>query len=331
MNIFLVPYTLSRHFMVGLVCAGAAILAWWLTLTLTVTHQTWDPKWDGTLFFGIIASVVTAASVLAEGTLRRNPWYKRVFFTGIAFAGTFGMIVLTQAVMRMLRGALLSPDNADITLTTLRFRILDWAVTGLVTGMIPIPIRRFKGFFAQLAGGLAAGLGGAATWHFAGYPLFDFLTNTDLYFASAAGATMFGFLYGTLTWGVPDELYAGWLRVVTETRHGRRIPVDTHGTTTRERFVGHFPRGLDLFLPANDGVMELHVSVLHAPNRTYRARGLTLQPTVIRRFLERVDIRYDARRPFPLEAPLRSGDRIVLGPPGNQTVVEFVMLPREEQ
>jgi hypothetical protein len=190
-------------------------------------------------------------------------------------------------------------------------------------------VRRFRGGLAHLFGGVLAGLVGALVWYVAGNP--GWPVGKDLFLAGAFGATAFGFTFGLFTWGVPEELYTGWMRVLTVTRHARRIPINGADGQPRERFVGHFPRGLDLFLPATDGVMELHVSVLVNRRGEFRARGLTLQPTSVRRFLERVDLSYDRTRPAPLETRLASGDRLVMGPKGHETVVEFVMLPREER
>jgi len=94
--------------------------------------------------------------------------------------------------------------------------------------------------------------------------------------------------------------------------------------------VGHFPRGLDLYLPADQAVAELHISFIVDGNSRYAVRGLSIQPTQVKRFLERVDLRYDPRRPAPLETELKMEDRILLGP-GGETVVEFIMLPKEER
>ena len=55
--------------------------------------------------------------------------------------------------------------------------------------------------------------------------------------------------------------------------------------------------------------MEVHLSVAVDKDRAYRARGLSLQPTRVRRFLERVDLRYDPQRPAPLETRLSGGGR----------------------
>ena len=101
--------------------------------------------------------------------------------------------------------------------------------------------------------------------------------------------------------------------------------------------MGHFPRGLDLFVPIDDAfplesqVQELHLSLAVDSEQRYVARGLHLVPTIVRRFLERVDLRYDATRPAPLETRITSGDRIVLGQGREATELEFLMLPREER
>jgi hypothetical protein len=94
--------------------------------------------------------------------------------------------------------------------------------------------------------------------------------------------------------------------------------------------VGHFPRGLDLFLPVEEGVLEMHLSVTVDAKRRFTARGLSLYPTQVVRFLERVDLRYDPRRPAPLETELSSGDRIRIGDGTVESELEFLLLPREE-
>ena len=75
--------------------------------------------------------------------------------------------------------------------------------------------------------------------------------------------------------------------------------------------------------------MEMHLSVAVDEKQRYSARGLSLQPTRVKRFLERINLSYDARRPTPLQTRLSSGDRIELGDDG--TEVEFIMLPKEER
>lgn len=334
MNIFLIPYTWMRHFSVAFVCAGAGLVAWWIVLTISVIHPPWTVAWDGAVYLGALAAFSGGASVLAESSLRRDGVFRRAGRTLLAAFLCGVLAVIGYWIWHGAVGKVLFGDNAselaDPTLVSLRYRLPAWAMVGMATAIGPILLRRFSGFFTHLGAGLAAGLAGGATWFVLGFPPFE-LTWDDLYLAGAGGALVFGGTFGLLAWGVPDNLYAGWVRVVSETRHGRRIPVDGKDGGARERYVGHFPRGLDLFLPAEEGVMELHVSFLVDRNQRYRMRGLTLQPTLVRRFLERIDLRYDARRPAPLETKLSSGDRVVLGPPNNPTVVEFLMLPREER
>ena len=110
-----------------------------------------------------------------------------------------------------------------------------------------------------------------------------------------------------------------------------RIPVDAEDGAPTERFVGHFTRGLDLFLPGEDGVMEMHLSVVVNEKQQYSARGLSLQPTRVKRFLEKINLRYDPRRPAPLATKINSGDRIELGEGQHLAELEFLMLPKEER
>ncbi|MFZ5480779.1 MAG: hypothetical protein ACOZNI_28725 [Myxococcota bacterium] len=335
MNIFLIPYTWMRHVSVALVCAAAGLFAWWLVLAWAVLLPFWTIAWDGCVYLAALCAFVGGASTLCEASLRRESIVKRVLKTAgsgmvsgmLAIAGYWswhkigGPVILSDAS---------AADLAEPTLVSLRYRLAAFALAGTQAGVGPLVFRRFKGFFAHVGAGLVAGLAAGAAWYAWGYSKFIF-GFSDLYLASAVGALVFGGVFGLFAWGIPDSLYAGWVRVVSETRHGRRIPVDAPDGSPRERFVGHFPRGLDLFLPADEGVMELHVSLMVNRRQEYRGRGLTLQPTLVRRFLERIDLRYDARRPAPLETKLSSGDRFVLGDPKDPTVLEFVMLPREER
>ncbi|MDP2312163.1 MAG: hypothetical protein Q8P41_04605 [Pseudomonadota bacterium] len=335
MNIFLIPYTWMRHVSVALVCAGATLLAWWLVLAVAVLFPVWTVEWDGAMYITALCVAVAGASTLAEASLRREPLWKRILRTcgSATISGILAMAgywswhgMMGPLIFDDVAGA----DLVEPTLISLRYRVAGFLFAGVYAGVGPLVFRKGAGFFAHMGAGAAAGLMAGATWYVLGYPK-SFIGLSDLYLASAGGALAFGSTFGLLAWGIPDSLYAGWMRIVSETRHGRRIPIDAPDGGARERFLGHFPRGLDLFLPAEDGVMELHISVMVTRKQEYRARGLTLKPTLVRRFLERIDLRYDARRPAPLETKLSSGDRLLLGPPNDPTVIEFIMLPREER
>jgi hypothetical protein len=241
---------------------------------------------------------------------------------------------------------------SDASLVSLRYRLAMWLSAGLASGASawlvrmlhktlanrwsvgldvgwvrrPIGIVQFLGELVYHVGGGAAGaMLGAAVWHSFGHysALFG-----NLYLAGAAGALVWGLTHGLLCWGLPDDLYAGWVRVLSWDRYGVRIPLDSQAGTV-ERFVGHFPRGLDLYLPVERGVAELHASFLADDQQRYSVRGLSVSPTVTRRFLEKIDLRYDARRPAPFETELKMEDRVNLGEKG-QATVEFLLLPREE-
>lgn len=339
MNIFLIPYTWMRHFAVALVTASAALVGWWLVL-LWVTQVTpsWSVRWDGAWYLTVLVFLTAATSLYAESSLRRSSVFVRV---GRALGG--GLLSAAQAFFcYWLWTDILGPpllglfwdeaavDLAEPTLVSLRYRLGVYVFAGLSAATGPVVFRRLSGFFSHFAAGIAAGLVAVSVWYILSLPRLTY-GYSDLYLAGAASAMAFGGTFGFFAWGIPESFYAGWLRVVTPNRFGRRIPIDAHDGTPRERFVGHFPRGLDLFLPSDEGVMELHVSVMVTADQSYRLRGLTLKPTVVKRLLERIDLRYDPRRPAPLQTPLQSGDRIFLGPPENQTVVEFLMLPREER
>lgn len=333
-NIFLIPYTWLRHLSMALWCAAAGLLAWWGALTWVVwVGPTWQPEYDGPILMCLVSGAVAFASVLGEGNLRRLPLLSRAWRVALATVLAVGFTAIWYTLWHTFGHALLfsSPDAAsdaaDPSLVSLRFRLGAFAMGGLSCGIGPLIVRRGQNMVSHLGGGMAAGVAAGLVWH-----LFNFTVNTDLYTAGAMLAMTWGFVYGLLVWPIPDSLYVGWLRVLTWNRFGRRIPIDAQDGSPKERFVGHFPRGLDLFQPVEDGVMELHLSVAVDSKQRYKARGLSLAPTSVRRLLERIDLRYDPRRPAPLETRLSSGDRIRMSTQGGGfSEVEFVMLPKEEQ
>lgn len=363
MNIYLIPYTWMRHFAVAIFTAGICLVVWWLVLAFVVVIKPpWDIYWDGAVFLGMISAVTAGSSQLAETSLRRLPPQWRFLRTGGAIVVTLltsmlsyllwseligpavvkGLISILGPTLELLRARVLGGEGkledlrevaenaADSSLVSLRYRLGVWAMVGLNTGLWAAVFRKGSGMLSHLGAGLLAGIAGGMVWFVVGYANFALGTNS-LYLASALGAMTFGGIFGLFAWGIPNDLYAGWLRVVTETRFGRRIPIDAKGVDSKERFVGHYPRGLDLYLPADEGVMEMHVSVLVDDQQQYHLRGLTIAPTRLERLLERVNLRYDPTLPAPKEVELQSGDRILLGAPGQHTVLEFLMLPREEQ
>lgn len=335
MNIFLIPYTWWRHLQVATMTGGFALAAWWMVLSwFCWLGPFWTIEWDGALFLTTVATAIAVASVLAESTLRREPLRWRISRTMLAAGLSGGLAFVWYWLWTMVSAPVifgdLPNDVGEASLVSLRFRIGAFAMTGLSAAVGPAVVRKGRALVTHLVAGLAAGFGGAAVWHFCNYPLYSIFG--DLYLSSGLSALAMGLTFGLLGWGIPDELYAGWLRVLSPTRFGYRIPVDAMDRSPKERFVGHFPRGLDMWLPVDDGVLELHLSVYVDAKQRYRARGLTLKSTVVRRFLERIDIRYDPRRPAPLETRLSSGDRVTLGDEKvASTTVEFLMLPREER
>jgi hypothetical protein len=337
MNIFLLPYTWARHLAMGLWCGGAGLLAWWSVLTLVVWFNAdWPPNWDGPVLMCAIAGAVSVASILGESLLRRLPIWKVATMVGIASAVSVGFTLLwvslwvhllAPVVFGALAGGAHAEDAGDPTLVSLTYRLGAFAMGGLSSGTAALVVRRFVEPVSHLFGGVASGLLGGLVWYIL---CTSGAFYQDLYIAGAGLGLTWGLCFGLLTWSIPDDLYAGWVRVMTGGRYGRRIPIDALDGGPKERFVGHFPRGLDLFLPVEEGVLEMHLSVTVDAKRRFTARGLSLYPIQVLRFLERVDLRYDPRRPAPLETELSSGDRIRIGDGTVESELEFLLLPREE-
>ena len=367
MNIYLIPYTSWRHLVLGFFLSGVALATWWVVLTLIVVVGPflyenfgfiWKQYMEGPMFIGSLAVVLSSSSLLVEGSLRRRALRWRSMLTAMAGGITLGGFMLTYPIIQytlpLFTGEVGDLLVADSNLVTLRFRLLLWLSGGFWSGLGPLLVRRFhhqtarrfrwgrdgdfvpplptwpewlNQVFAHVGGAMVAAALGAVAWHVPGH---DSRIAGDLYLASALGPFVWGFFYGSLVWPIPDDLYVGWVRVLSAERYGQRIPVPHPDGSPSERFVGHFPRGLDLYLPAEQGVAELHVSFVVDERSRYAVRGLSVEPTLVRRFLERVDLRYDRRRPAPLETQLAMEDRVLIGPK-QDTVVEFIMLPKEER
>lgn len=335
MNIFLVPYTPMRHLSVALVIGGATLLVWW-ALVVWAVHLgpalgiLWKPGIEGAVYLASMAMVIAFSSILAEGSLRRRRLLFRIPVAMLASLSACSITLGSFAVFSLGTPLLVAEPMdalvAEPSLVTLRYRLPMWAAAGFASGVGPWLMRLGHGFFAHIFGGIASGMIGAAVWHGLAYH-----GPQDLYLASALGPLAWGMSHGLLVWGIPAELYAGWVRVLSGRRAGLRIPIDGRDGGFRERFVGHYPRGLDLYLPVRDGVTELHLSFVVDGDRNYAVRGLSQAPTVVRRLLERIDIRYDARRPAPLETELQAQDRVLLSTDHGQTEIEFVLLPKEER
>lgn len=330
-NIFLIPYTWYRHLAMGFWCAAWGLMIWAVVLTVFVKlSMGWHPSMDGSILICALAGGIAFASIAGEAVLRRRSVFASSWrlllatsvSVGLAFAGYW---FWTEVFNRLAYSDQSALDAVEPSLVSLRYRIGVFGLAGLASGLGPLLLRKFHGWFNHLVGGTTAGLAGGIAWHLLNYQGL----GSDLFYAGAGLGLVWGFVHGLLCWGLPDELYAGWLRVMSWNRHSRRIPIDAMDGAPSERFVGHFTRGLDLFLPAEDQVLEMHLSVAVDEEQRYSARGLSLQPTRVRRFLERINLSYDARRPTPLQTKLTSGDRIELGDGG--TELEFIMLPKEEQ
>ncbi len=367
MNIYLIPYTPGRHMTMGYVLSGVVLVYWWLLLLFLVQGQVllyeragfmFQQYMEGVMFLGGTATVLSAGSLLLEGSLRRRRFRWRLGLAGMAGGITLVGYLLTYPMWQYMLPLFTGADGdllvADSNLVTLRYRLGLWLLAGFWCGIGPFLVRRFhhavshrfgvmkdaayvpdlpswlewaNQLFSHVGGAIVAASFGAAIWHLFGH---DSRIAGDLYWASALGPMVWGFLYGVLVWPIPDDLYAGWVRVLSAERYGLRIPIPHADGSPAERFVGHFPRGLDMYLPAEQAVAELHVSFVVDGKSRYAVRGLSIQPTLVKRFLERVDLRYDVRRPAPLETELKMEDRILLGENG-ETVLEFIMLPKEER
>jgi len=326
------------------------------------------PQAEGTILFSLMACGIASTHIVAEGGLRRRALLWKVVlpfiagFFALLFTGLFvlgielGTSYLVAAIDEPLGTVYWDPHTA-----TLRHRIAEWLLAGTVVGVMTLLARGIYRWLGPLmamipkesvpkilrsiiempedppkvtiwmvidhvVAGPASAMVGAAVWH-----LFAHVFIKDMYLASALGFTAWGATFGLLAWGVPSELYAGWIRVLSSHRFGHRIPIDTPAGGPVERVLGHYPRGLDLWVGAEHGVAELHASFVVDHSGGYAVRGLSQQPMSLKRSLESIDLAYEPSSPVPLETDLRMEDRVVIGPKNNHTLVEFILLPKEER
>lgn len=333
MNINLVPYTWVRHFTVAIVGSAAVVVAWWLLLVWAVEvgpsiGLLWASWAEILVYFALFSFVIGFVTVFTEGALEKNSVTGR--WLSSLISGVLSAIMVTIGVSIFRFGLpFVLPDSlsilvSDPSFVSLRFGLLYWVVAGVGTSLGPLAVHRGKGAAAHLFSGLTAGLLASAIWHLCAYNIFQ-----DLFAASLAGPMVWVFAFSSLYRGVPDSLYTGWIRVLTGPRAGRRIPIDSPHHASSERFVGHYPRGLDLHLGAEIGVSELHASFVKKSNGHYTVRGLSQASTVLKRPLESIELRYDVRKPAPLEAELQMEDRLLLSGNKQTTEIEFILLPRE--
>jgi hypothetical protein len=300
----------------------------------------WSPDFDGFFWLCPLVLASSGGSIFLEGSLRRAPlrWRILKFLTsvGSAFALFYFLFLIYDATIGPIFYMIFDivkeeSNNIDLTdphKIVFQHQLGLFLVAGFCTTFGTLIVRKWKGMFHvgnHIIGGLLAGLSAGTVWMF--FLNFSPSTGVHLYLSGAFSSLTFGFVFGLSAWTIPDELYAGWLRVMSPSRFAHRVPIDATEGGTKERFVGSYANGLDLYLPQGEGVMELHVSAYVEEGQNYIIRGLSQQSTVIKRSMETVQLHYNPQSPQPSETQLYSEDLIYMGSGG---VLEFIMLPREE-
>lgn len=344
----LIPFLPFRHLVSALMGGAGALVAWGMAL---VALDAWRHARysagsevavtaEGAWWLAAVAAGAAGTALAVEGRFERTPPGRRALtvLVGAALAAvctalpawlwaSFAVEVSAGMALReRLFSWMAAGGGAAFSLLVLREgaqALHDLQVRWELSMIVPPPpreARRIVVVAEHLIAGFAAGLLAAAAWYGLSH------AADDLFLAGAAGAWVIGAVCGGLTWGPAARLYVGWLAVRVGARPGWRVPLDASQIALSERFVGHFPAGMDLYLPPEDGVAELHLSALATGDGTWGARGLTQQPVTLMRTLERVDLTFDPTLPAPLETPIRDGDRIRLG---DHAEVEFLVLSRE--
>ena len=336
MNIFLIPYTWLRHLQGAIWCSFFALIYWWLHISwIAWIGAFWNASWDAIYFFGGLAATVTGGSIFIEASLHR--WNLRLRISKISLASGmgFGFYFIIGPICSWISYLFMSSqgmeDAGNNFLVSLRYTIDSFIACGISTGMAVFLMRTEKNrvvFFNHMISGMYAGVFSALFWTAFHSFLERLYFDYHLYWSGFSACVSFGFFFGLGSWTIPTSLYAGWIRVLSNYRFGHRVPIDGGDGLAKERFIGHYPNGLDLFLPVDQGVQELHISVFLNDQGEYILRGLGQERIQVKRSLEWVQLHYDPKLPAPYESNLSSGDRIQIG---TDAEIEFVILPREER
>ena len=179
MNIFLIPYSWIRHIHVALVTSAAALLAWWVVLSwFVVFGPAWSAEWDGPVLLGAVSASTAGASLLSEGSLRREaalPLFGKIFGAA-AIALLFTVVGAWVWGNVMLSG---HPDGGDPTLVSLRYEIGAFLAAGFGCALGPLLMRRGDGWLNHLLSGFATAMAAAAVWHICSYTEICLLYTSD--------------------------------------------------------------------------------------------------------------------------------------------------------
>jgi len=330
MNIFLIPYTWARHFQFAIWSALCGLIAWWMyLLLLTQGGMVWSAGWDAFMTNTILGGAILIANIWGEGALCRWKMRRRLGKMLLGLSVMAGVNLLSTWMWAWLASLVLEDIGSVHHVVALKYRWGNFVGTGLSVAFGLMAIEKWRGVPKHFVlnytiGGVFAGLTAGALWSIAAYYWVQ-----NLYWAGAILFVSFGFSFGLATRTIPDDLYVGWIRVLSGQRFGHRIPIDAKEKRPKERFVGAYPNGLDLFFPVEEAVQPLHASIVHNPvGNTYTLRGLTQYHLKMARMLEWARLNYDPQSPVPMEVNLNNEDRIELG---EQITVEFLILPREER
>ncbi len=341
------PVPWARHLWVPSWVASAAVSAWWWVLQAFIWVGV--PSWaEGPLWLGAVAAAVAASSLMLDGWVRgRARWLVAAevgFGTVLVGAGAFGLSALWMAAVGGLAGpvgmsVLVQPD-----LLSLRGQLGAFVAVGGWTGIVLGVIRAFPNLLSRwwpaeslkdegaawvrvlehVFAGIVSGGAWAGVWFVPGFAL---SLAGDQFIAGALSSLTFGLSMGFLAWTLPDRAWTPWIRVRRGPRKGMRVPLLGENGEAIERFVGHYPRGLDLFLPSDTGASEVHLSALVDGFDEVVVRGQSVSETVVSRFLETVDLAYDPSAAAPVETVLSPGDIVRVG----TVELEVLYLPQDNR
>lgn len=335
------PVPWARHLWLPAATGAAGALGWWLSLQ-AVLWVGLPAGLEGPAWLALVSCLVVGTALWADA-VAVGRGVRRVFVLVALCVPACALSVSVCAGAGTALAALAARGGAldQVGLVSLRGQILAFLLAGLGAGVwlavgrllprllarwwpdrsLTDPTASWVVAMEHGAAGLVAGAAWGGIWFVAG--LYEGLGG-DLFAAAAVGSATFGVLLGALAGNAPDEAWTPWLRVRRGPRMGMRVPLIDEDGRVVERFVGHYPRGMDLFLPFASGASEVHVSVTVDQRGDVVVRGHSIAPTTLARFLEAVDLAYDPASPAPVEAVLSPGDVVRLG----SVELELLYLPR---
>ena len=197
-------------------------MAWMSSLLFRLSVS---PVLDGFMIVFLLALTGALGIRTGEAGLLRWTLRRRILSIALTTAFTFAWALLIYWLWSLIALGLFDELGRDPHVAALRYRLGDFMAAGLICSLSHISsvrwssraemvskesLKRVVGI--ALLAGLFAAVTASAGWSLANYWISQHYWSGLMMFA------LFGFAWGLGLWTVPDELYTGWIRVLSRDR-----------------------------------------------------------------------------------------------------------------